>query len=83
MEQRRVSLLVGRKSYNILTSLDEETLKEVYEVLHDAAATTDPAMDQDERLFLASMSLANELVALSRRVETMTNLIENGKQEDR
>lgn len=83
MDQRRVSLLVGRKSYNILTSLDEDTLKEVYEVLHDAAAATDPAMDQDERLFLASMSLANELAVLSRRVRAMTNLIEDGKQGDR
>jgi hypothetical protein len=83
MEQRRVSLLVGRKSYNILTSVDEDTLKEVYEVLHDAAAATDPAMDQDERLFLALMTLANELVELSRRVSSMTNLVENRKQEDR
>ncbi len=83
MKQRRVSLLAGRKSYNILTSLDEDTLKEVYDVLHDAAAATDPAMDQDERLFLASMTLANELVSLSRHVKTMTNLIEDGKQGDR
>ncbi len=83
MKQRRVSLLAGRKSYNILTALDEDTLKEVYDVLHDAAAATDPAMDQDERLFLASMNLANELVALSRRVKAMTNLLEDGKQGDR
>lgn len=81
MEQRRVSLLVGRKSYNILTSLDEDTLKEVYDVLHDAAAATDPAMDQDERLFLASMSLANELIALSGRVDRMTRLIEDGEKK--
>ena len=83
MKQRRVSLLAGKKSYNILTSLDDDTLKEVYEVLHDAAAATDPAMDQDERLFLVCMNLANELVALSRRVKAMTHLIEDGQQGDR
>jgi hypothetical protein len=83
MKQRRVSLLVGKKSYNILTSVDDDTLKEVYDVLHDAAAATDPAMDQDERLFLASMTLANEVVELSRHVRSMTGLIEDRKQDGR
>lgn len=75
MEQRRVSLLVGRKSYNILTSLEDDMLKDVYDVLHDAAAATDPAMDQDERLFLAGMSLANEIVTLHRHIEKMAAII--------
>ncbi len=83
METRRVSLLVGRKSYNILTPLDEDTLKEVYEILHDAASATDPAMEQDERLFLVAMNLANEIAALTRRVKTMTDLIEDGEPEVR
>lgn len=71
MEQRHVSLLVGRKSYNILTVLDEAALRDVYGLVHDVAAETDPSMDQDERLFIVSMTLANELVSLAKRVGEM------------
>lgn len=81
MEQRRVSLLVGRKSYNILTSLEDSMLKEVYEVLHDAAAVTDASMDQDERLFLAGMSLANEIVSLHRRNEKIMAIIDDERRK--
>lgn len=75
MEARHVSLLVGKRSYNIRTSLDEETLKDVYTILHDAVAETDPAMDQDERLFLAGIMLANELSMLAGQVDRMSSLI--------
>lgn len=79
MEPRHVSLLVGKRSYNILTSLDERSLREVYAVLHDAVADTNPSMDQDERLFIAAITLANDMVAISDRVDRMTKLIENMK----
>lgn len=69
MENRRVTLLVGRKSYNLRTSLDEERLREVYEVLRDVMSTTDPSMEQDERLFISCITLSSELVALSSRLE--------------
>lgn len=71
MEQRHVSLLVGRKSYNILTVLDEAALRDVYGLVHDIAAKTDTSMDQDERLFIVSMTLANELVSLAGRIGEM------------
>lgn len=76
MEPRHASLLVGKKSYRILTSLDEPSLREVYEVLRDAVADTDPAMEQDERLFLAAITLANELITISDSVGRMTSMIE-------
>lgn len=69
MESRRVTLLAGKKSYHLLTSLDEERLKEVYEVLRGAISTTDPALEQDERLFIGCITLASELVAISSRLE--------------
>lgn len=71
MEQRHVSLLVGKKSYNILSKLDEAELRDVYGIVHDMAAATDPALDQDERLFIVSMTLANELTTLAKRIEAM------------
>lgn len=76
MEPHHVSLLVGRKSYNILTSLDDASLKDVYSILHDAVAETDAAMEQDERLFLAAMMLANELSMLGDTLGRMRSLLE-------
>ena len=73
MDNRRVTLLVGRKSYNLRTSLDEERLREVYEVLRDVMSTTDPSMEQDERLFISCITLSSELVALSSRLEDIVS----------
>jgi hypothetical protein len=69
MEKRAVALLVGRKSYNLITSMDEDKLKAVYDLLRDVVATTDPTMEQDERLFITCMTLASELTSLSSRLE--------------
>lgn len=71
METRRVSLLVGRKSYNLLTTLDDKKLKRVYDLLHEIVAETDPAMDQDERLFIVCMKLASALVDTAERMENI------------
>ena len=76
-DSRRVTLLVGRKSYNLRTSLDEERLREVYEVLREVISTTDPSMEQDERLFIGCITLASELVALSSHLEEIVS--EGGK----
>lgn len=75
MEPRSAFLLVGKKSYSLRTTLDEASLKEVYGVLHDAVAQTDPAMEQDERLFLASISLANEIVDLQSKLDEIASML--------
>lgn len=75
MEPRRVTLLVGRKSYNLKTSLDDDKLRDVYEVLHDVVALTDPAMDQDERLFLAGITMANELLSIRDRMKKIEDAL--------
>lgn len=71
MEMRQVSLLVGRKSYNLLTTLDDEALRQVHGFLRDAIAGTDASREQDERLFLAGMTLASQLAAISNRVDAL------------
>lgn len=68
METRNVSLLVGNRTYSLVTSLDDERLNEVASLLHDAVAETDPRMLQDERLFLASLQLASALVSTSKKI---------------
>lgn len=79
MDPRRVPLLIGRRSYNIRTSLDENTLRDVYGVLHEAVGETDPSMEQDERLFIAAMKLANDLVEMSDALARMTRIVQGVK----
>jgi hypothetical protein len=71
MENRAVPLVVGNKSYPLLTSLDEKKLKTVYGLLRDAVDATSPALDQDQRLFIACMTLADAFVNAASRLENL------------
>ena len=68
MEEHRVSLLVGRKSYNLVTNLDDDKLREVNELLKEAVALTEPSMEQDERLVIVCMMLASSLVGNTKQL---------------
>ena len=69
METRRVSLLVGKQSYNLLTPMTEARLNKVSRLLTDTMANTDPQLQQDERLFLVSMILASSLEQAREQLE--------------
>jgi hypothetical protein len=71
MESRSVPLLVGNKSYPLRTSLDDEKLRVVYGVLRDAVAATPATFEQDQRLFIASIQLADALVNVMSRLENI------------
>lgn len=73
MGTRNVSLLVGNRTYSLVTSLDDDRLNEVASLLHDVISTTDARMLQDERLFLASLKLASSLVSISAKLDNLTN----------
>lgn len=73
MGTRNVSLLVGNRTYNLVTSLDDDRLNEVASLLHDVVSTTDARMLQDERLFLASLKLASSLISISAKLDSLTN----------
>ena len=70
MEQR-LTLLVGRKTYSVVTSLGEERAREVSEVVRQVLDQTDPSLSQEERLFLVSMLLASLMVHLRERLEIL------------
>ena len=70
MEQR-LTLLVGRKTYSVVTSLGEERAREVSEVVRQVLDQTDPSLSQEERLFLVSMLLASQMVHLRERLEVL------------
>ncbi|MDR1515710.1 MAG: hypothetical protein LBS45_08445 [Synergistaceae bacterium] len=69
MERRSIPLLVGNKTYPLLTSLDDDKLRVVYGVLKDAMASTPQAFEQDQRLFIACIQLADALVNASARLD--------------
>ncbi len=70
MEQR-LTLLVGRKTYSVVTSLGEERARKVSEVVRQVLDQTDPSLSQEERLFLVSMLLASQMVHLRERLEIL------------
>ena len=85
MERRRsVSLLIGRKSYNLITSMSDDKLKKVYDLLRDVMANTDSGLEQDEWLFIACMTLASELTSISDRLNDILSeaeLEKNAKKD--
>jgi hypothetical protein len=75
MESRSIPLLVGNKSYPLLTTLDDEKLGVVYGVLKDAIASTPQTFDQDQRLFIACIRLADALVNTSSRLDGILSVL--------
>ncbi|MDR0616142.1 MAG: hypothetical protein LBG29_04975 [Synergistaceae bacterium] len=78
MESRSIPLLVGNKSYPLLTSLDDEKLRIVYAVLKDAMASTPQTFEQDQRLFIACIQLADALVNISSRLDNILSGTQEG-----
>ena len=66
-----ISLLVGKHSYSFTTSLDDERLSEVHDLVQDIINNTDNGLEQDERLFLTCMILASELTSISARLKNI------------
>ena len=81
MRKSAISLLVGKHSYSFTTSLDEDRLSEVHDLVQDIINNTDSTLEQDERLFLTCMILANELTSISARIKNI--LGSEGETPDR
>lgn len=59
---KKQSLIIGSKSYSILTSADEGRLLEVADMVQKMVKEMDPKLTQEERLLLSVMELAMKLV---------------------
>jgi hypothetical protein len=75
MESRSIPLLVGSQIYPLITTLDDEKLDVVYKILRDTVAATPPTLAQDQRLFIASIKLADDLVNITQRMEDILALV--------
>ncbi|MCX7827667.1 MAG: cell division protein ZapA [Thermanaerothrix sp.] len=67
--ERRLVLLVGKKSYPIVTSLEEEEVQRAASLVRSLVDSLDSSLSQDERLFLASMTLSSQLLRVQRDLE--------------
>ncbi|MDR1650934.1 MAG: hypothetical protein LBR87_04040 [Synergistaceae bacterium] len=67
---RQVSLLIGRQSYSMKTTLSESEIKDALAVVEDALRDTGGITSEQEiRLAVACMVLANKIASAGRRLD--------------
>jgi glutaredoxin 2 len=67
-ETRRITVLVGKKTYPVLTRLDNEKFQSVLEIVRENVGEVDSSVDQEERLLLACFRLAYSIDAATRKL---------------
>ena len=70
---RQVTLLIGRQSYTMKTALSDGDLKDAQELVNEVMRETGPAGEQEIRLALTCMVLANRLAVSSRRLDRIAS----------
>lgn len=70
-DPRRVLVTLGKKSYPLLTRLDEDRFERVLQIAKDSVVGLDPSMEQDERLLLACFKLAYSIESAEARIKEM------------
>jgi len=69
----KYSFLIGRQRYTLTTPLDEECFVRVVTTIQDIVKTLPPALTQDEKLFLALMSLSHKLEETQNKIVSLIN----------
>lgn len=70
-EPRRVYITLGKKSYAILTRLDERRFARVTQIAKESLEGIDTANEQEERLLLACFKLAFSIESAEGRIREM------------
>ena len=70
---RQVSLLIGRQSYSMKTALSDNDLKDAQDLVNEIMRDTGIASEQEIRLALTCMVLANRLAVASRRLDRIAS----------
>jgi hypothetical protein len=68
-EVRRVNVLVGKKTYSILTRLDEQKFKAVLSIVKEAVESVESSVDQEQRLLLGCLKMAYKIEEVTRKLE--------------
>jgi hypothetical protein len=81
---RQVSLLIGRQSYGMKTSLSDEDIKDAQDIVNCVLKeTSGMTSEQEIRLAVACMVLANRMVSAVRRIEYILSKEEEREEEDK
>lgn len=67
-DPRRVYITLGKKSYSILTRLDEERFARVARIAKESLEGIDSSNEQEERLLLACFKLAFSIESAEGRI---------------
>ncbi len=78
----KYSFLVGRHRYTLTTPLDEERFVRIVTTIQDLVNTLPPTLTQDERLFLALMSMSHQFEDMRSRIGSLIDKISDGKAEN-
>ena len=70
---RQVSLLIGRQSYSMKTALSDDEIKDAQEIVNNIMRDTGMVSEQEIRLALTCMVLANRLAVASRRLDRIAS----------
>lgn len=81
---RQVSLLLGKQSYSMLTSLSDDELREAREVVNSIMRDTAGGSGEQERhLAVTCMALASQIVSASKRIGSIISEIPESEQKPR
>jgi len=68
-EVRRVNVLVGKKTYSILTRLDEDKFNAVLKIVKEAVEGIEGSVEQEQRLLLGCLKMAYEIEEVTEKLE--------------
>jgi len=71
-QPRRVYVTLGKKSYSILTLLEEERFARVTQIAKESLEGVDSSHEQEERLLLACFKLAYCIESAEGRIRDLT-----------
>ncbi|NLM70459.1 MAG: hypothetical protein GX181_00680 [Synergistaceae bacterium] len=73
---RDVTIKVGKNSYSIKTTLDDDSLGRISSLLADAAERTDSSQDQEKVLLILCLQLAWALEKTLSKLEAISEELE-------
>ncbi|MCL2684313.1 MAG: cyclin domain-containing protein [Synergistaceae bacterium] len=79
---RQISLLIGRQSYSMKTALSDDDIKDAQELVNEIMRDTGMTSEQEIRLAVACMVMANRLLEAGRRLDRIISQGEDAREEE-
>lgn len=72
----KYSFVVGRQRYTLSTALEEQLFSSVVRTVQEAVSSFSPQLSQEERLFLALMSISHKNIDVALKLEQLLKRLE-------